>query len=208
MRRRANLTVFTTLLGFTWFVPTYASAAVVRCHGIAATVVGADRSEHLTGTAHRDVIAALGGNDTVDGLGGNDLICGGAGNDRLNGGHGEDVLYGGIDFVHETDEGTVEKIGDILDGGPGGDLLHPGKDVRPAEEVTPDAVSWATSPQAVHIDLAAGVATGEGHDRIFGDPGAVVGSGFGDVILEATQLIGSKQAGAPMRSTPAAATTS
>jgi len=66
-----------------------------RCLGKKATIVGTRAGERLTGTPHRDVIAALSGDDEVRGRGGNDLVCGGRGNDRLIGGPGRDRLAGG-----------------------------------------------------------------------------------------------------------------
>lgn len=52
----------------------------------------------FAGTAHRDVIAALGGNDDIEGRGGNDLICGGSGNDELEDDRGDDRLYCGTGY--------------------------------------------------------------------------------------------------------------
>jgi uncharacterized delta-60 repeat protein len=63
-----------------------------RCLGKKATIVGTDGPDELTGTPHRDVIAALGGADEVRGLAGPDLICGGKGKDRLFGGPGRDEV--------------------------------------------------------------------------------------------------------------------
>jgi Ca2+-binding RTX toxin-like protein len=185
MKRLGRLAALLPLVAVGWVVPATASAAVGQCHGVKATIVGDSSSEHLIGTPHRDVIAARGGNDTVDGLGGDDLICGGSGHDRLTGGAGDDVLYGGSDWRHRTDEGDTERIGDLIDPGPGDDSVHPGRDARAAADITPDIVTWATARRGVHIDLALGTATGAGHDRIFGTGtgAAVVGSEFADVIL-------------------------
>jgi Ca2+-binding RTX toxin-like protein len=154
----------------------------VRCHGVVATIVGDDGSQRITGTSHRDVIAARGGDDFVDGKGGNDLICGGKGRDFLTGGAGDDQVYGGLDRISSTDEGTTERVGDRLDGGRGRDLLVPGHDVRPADEIARDVISWESSRAAVRIDLTSGTASGNGTDRILGHTFAVVGSAFGDVI--------------------------
>jgi Ca2+-binding RTX toxin-like protein len=79
-------------------------AALGRCAGRKATVVGSGRADVLRGTKGEDVIAAKGGGDTVSGLGGDDLVCAGAGadlirgqggDDRLRGGGGKDMLRGG-----------------------------------------------------------------------------------------------------------------
>ena len=81
--------------------PTPPGQAPVTCHGTAATIVGTDVNERLTGSQGPDVIVGLGGNDTLSGLGGNDKICGGSGKDTLYGGQGNDTLYG--------DEGTYDR---------------------------------------------------------------------------------------------------
>ncbi len=86
---------------------------VVRCAGLAATIVGKPGRDVIRGTNRRDVIASLGGNDTVLGRGGNDVICLGAGNDRASGGTGRDRIFGGAGR-------------DRLIGGPGRDLLRGG----------------------------------------------------------------------------------
>ena len=93
---------------------------VPTCRGLAATIVGTDAGELLTGTAGADVIVALGGNDVVArarrrrrgvrrrrrrrawpagpattpllGQGGVDLLAGEAGDDVLAGGEGIDIL--------------------------------------------------------------------------------------------------------------------
>jgi Ca2+-binding RTX toxin-like protein len=182
MRSFASLAALLALVGLGWFAPAGAAAATVRCHGEVATIIGTEGSDRISGTSHRDVIAALGGDDFVDGKGGSDLVCGGRGRDFLSGGAGDDRLYGGLDRISPTDEGTTERIGDILDGGRGRDLLAPGHDVRPADEVSRDVVSWESSPRAVHIDLGSGRASGNGLDRVVGRRLAVVGSAFDDVI--------------------------
>jgi Ca2+-binding RTX toxin-like protein len=164
-------------------VPSPVHAVVVTCHGVVATIVGTERSERLTGTGGRDVIAALGGDDVVDGRGGNDLICGGAGSDHLSGGTGNDAIYGGLDRVRTTDEGTTERIGDVIDGGRGSDELVPGRDPRVADDISPDVASWASSTRGVHIDLASGTITGAGSDLLVGKSVAVIASRYSDVIL-------------------------
>jgi Ca2+-binding RTX toxin-like protein len=154
-----------------------------RCFGATATVVGTNAGEVLHGTSQADVIVALGGNDAVYGLGGNDRICAGRGVDRVYGGRGADRLAGGLDLLHVTDEGTTERIGDTLVGGPGDDRLRPGRDARKADDVAPDVVSWATSSRGVRVDVASGRASGQGYDRFDARGVAVVGSRHADVLL-------------------------
>ena len=158
------------------------AAAAVTCHGERATIVGDSRSQVLNGTPGRDVIAGLGGNDTINGRGGNDLICGGRGADKLKGGGGNDRLFGGLDQLTLNDEGEEERIGDELNGGPGDDVLRPGADHREAEDVDPDELTWETAAHAVHLDLGAGTATGEGRDKFTVDEATVIGSEHDDVI--------------------------
>lgn len=157
--------------------------AAATCAGRTATVVGTDGNDVLHGTPGPDVIAGLGGNDTVLGLGGHDRICGGPGSDRLVGGRGADLLLGGLDWLHVTDEGSTERMGDVLAGGAGDDRLVPGRDRRPADDVILDSLSWESATQGVRLDVGAGLATGEGRDRFDARGAWVVGSDRGDRIL-------------------------
>ncbi len=89
------------------------AAAVPRCAGVPATIVGTPHADHLVGTLARDVIVAKGGADVIDGRGGNDLICAGGGRDVVLGGSGADEIYGG-------------RGPDLLRGGSGQDILSGG----------------------------------------------------------------------------------
>ncbi|MGD9570267.1 MAG: calcium-binding protein [Thermoleophilia bacterium] len=106
--------------------PGAGAAAVVRCAGVPATIVGTARRDVIRGTPRRDVIAAMGGDDLVRGMGGGDLICLGAGQDTAFGGMGSDTLLGG--------PGADRLVGgtgrDLLQGGAGRDRLlgGPGPD--------------------------------------------------------------------------------
>jgi hypothetical protein len=161
--------------------PSAAQAAVVRCHGERATIVGTARGEIIKGTAGDDVIAGLQGDDIIRGRGGDDVICGNAGADQLLGGRGADRLYGGKDRISETDEET-NRTGDVLRGGRGNDRLVPGRDTRPAEDISYDSISWDNSPHRMTIDVATGIATGNGRDSFDARGAWVVGSQFADVI--------------------------
>jgi Ca2+-binding RTX toxin-like protein len=90
--------------------------------------------------------------DSLSGNGADNVLLGQRGNDRLNG-------LGGSDLVSGT-EGS-----DQMNGGPGADLAF-----------------YEKSPRAVRVDLARGVATGWGRDRLrsFED---VVGSSRADRIF-------------------------
>lgn len=75
--------------------PTPVDAAVPKCAGKPATIVGTNKSEVIEGTKKRDVIVAKGGHDFIKGRRGGDIICGGAGDDTIFGSRGADKLYGG-----------------------------------------------------------------------------------------------------------------
>lgn len=94
-------------------------AAVPRCRGKRATIVGTRRPNRLRGTRGRDVIVAFGGNDRIRSLGGRDLICAGKGRDLVRAGDGNDRVFGGPGD-------------DRLFGGDGRDRLRggPGRDVE------------------------------------------------------------------------------
>lgn len=85
------------------------------CDGLAVTIRGTLKNDHLIGTPGDDVIDGAEANDRIEGRGGNDVICGGPGNDTLLGGDGADHLMG--------DDGL-----DQLDGGTGNDQLSGGRD--------------------------------------------------------------------------------
>jgi Ca2+-binding RTX toxin-like protein len=177
------------VLAVGWSLPATAGSAnrgsdvrAATCDGRAATIVGTPGHDQLQGTPGADVIAGLAGNDTLTGLGGRDRICGGRGSDRLLGGRGDDHLLGGLDRLHVTDEGSTERDGDVLVGGGGDDLMLPGRDSRTADDVIPDSVSWESATRGVHVDVAAGRATGEGRDRFDARGASVVGSDHADTI--------------------------
>jgi uncharacterized repeat protein (TIGR01451 family) len=101
------------------------------CAGQAATIVGTEGDDQLTGTAKKDIFVALGGNDLILGLGGDDLVCGSAGNDTVKGAAGNDEIRtaSGDDTVKGGDGNDVLRAGggsDHLGGGAGADGLFGG----------------------------------------------------------------------------------
>jgi Ca2+-binding RTX toxin-like protein len=170
-------------------VPAYAASAAHMCHGFRATIVGTAGDDTIIGTAARDVIVGLDGDDTIDGGAGKDVICGNDGGDVLTGGSGDDKVYGGYDGEHRRGE-YIYDTGDTISGGPGDDLLDLGDDERhpSVTHIGAETLSYADSATGVHLDLAKGRATGEGHDtivqlRLIRDQELVVlGSPVGDVI--------------------------
>jgi hypothetical protein len=139
-----------------------ASAAVPRCFGEPATIVGTDGRDRLRGTPGRDVIHGRAGNDNIRGLAGNDLLCGGGGSDLVVGNDGRDRLHGGA-------------FGDGLQPGAGNDIVVGGgsrfDDVR-----YPDA----TGP--INGSLVTGRVSGMGRDVVENGIEQIVGGRFDDVI--------------------------
>lgn len=162
-----------------------AQAAGPQCRGHAATVVGTPGDDTLRGTPGPDVIVGFAGNDVLAGLGGDDLICGGPGADELSGGAGDDALYGGRDEHVQRGRRTII-TGDVVDGGPGDDVLDPRVDRSHGRRLITrlDTVSYADSPGPVTVDLRSGTATGDGEDRVRrGRYLQVDGSRYDDVLL-------------------------
>jgi uncharacterized repeat protein (TIGR01451 family) len=96
-----------------------AAAVVSSCRGIATTLTGTRKADHLVGTGGPDVIAGLGGNDTILALAGRDLICAGGGNDRVAAGSAADRVFGGTGADRLRGRGGP----DLLAGNPGDDIL-------------------------------------------------------------------------------------
>lgn len=117
--RRLPLVTASALLLLAIAVPD-ATAAVPKCFGKPATIVGTAQGDDIEGTSHADVIVGRGGKDDIEGKGGGDRICGGGGKDDLNGGGGKDMLDGGAGV-------------DELTGGPGRDTCLNGEEHKSCE---------------------------------------------------------------------------
>lgn len=160
------------------------AATTPTCHGHAATVVGTPGADRIVGTDGPDVIVGLDGNDRIFGGLGDDIVCGGVGSDVLKGGDGDDALYGGLDLRRKAQGGFTIRKGDLVDGGRGDDLLAPGTGTGFQVFQRPNAVSFKEATGSVHVDLAAGTATGAGNDTIVVDgPLGALGSAYDDVLL-------------------------
>lgn len=133
-----------------------AVAAVPKCFGKRATIVGTNRRDVLRGTSGPDVIVAKGGNDTIFGRGGGDRICAGDGNDEVLAGGGADMVSGGAGR-------------DFIDGGGGADLLQ-------GDGGADDIFGWTGN------DVLQG---GGGSDLLFGEDGndRLLGGGGNDFLL-------------------------
>ena len=97
-RARGFLTVVGIVLaGLAVVGPVPASAAEsLSCHGQAATILGTEGADVLSGTSGNDVVVLGDGADFFDGLNGDDVVCGEGGRDVLVGGPGNDLLDGGL----------------------------------------------------------------------------------------------------------------
>jgi Ca2+-binding RTX toxin-like protein len=138
-----------------------ASAAVPRCFGKVATIVGTSGNDRLRGTPGRDVIHGRGGDDLIRGLAGNDLLCGGGGSDLLIGRDGRDRLDGG--------------------GGPDGLQPGTGKDVVRGGGGRLDDVRYPDATRSITASLADDQVTGMGTDTL-GGVELIVGGPFDDEI--------------------------
>ena len=72
-----------------------ASLAGFSAVALAATIVGTNGNDNLTGTPSHDLIVAKAGGDHVNALAGNDRVLAGAGDDTVNGGFGHDRIDDG-----------------------------------------------------------------------------------------------------------------
>lgn len=203
MRRRTGMAVLAaTLLTVTGtaVVPTPAQAATPTCFGRAATIVGTGSSETIRGTSGPDVIVGRGGSDTIEGRGGDDWICDPSGPKDLNslhGGPGDDHLRGAMELEGGPGDDVLVVDGTAgssvqVAGGTGADILRapvlkalfvpgPGRDRVVGNDVPNDEVSYRSSGYAVRVDLAKGVALGQGRDTLEGVDW-VTGSRYGDLL--------------------------
>ncbi len=135
---------------------------------------GEQGSDRIIGGPGDDRLHGDKGNDTVLGGPGDDRIDGGPGDDpRLDGGPGADQVFGGPGSDYATG-GPGD--GDVVRGDGGSDRLDGGPGLR-------DIVSYASAARGgVTINLAAGLAKGDGQDRLSGFEDAV-GSPQGDRIF-------------------------
>ena len=187
VRATLGLTTLACTCALAMLVPAAtAAAAIPTCHGHRATIVANSVVTH--GTSGPDVIVGSAGADTIHGGGGNDLICAGEGADHVYGGRGNDRIYGQLDGIRAVDEDGFERDGDHLYGGPGNDHLDAGTDTRPVDIVgIPDEISWSGSAHGIRVDLARGVAHGDGVDTFTGGTYTITATAHGDTVTGSDQ---------------------
>jgi Ca2+-binding RTX toxin-like protein len=151
------------------------------CFGQPATMVAPQSStDPVVGTAGDDVIVVLDSNRIVEALAGDDRVCAvGEGVQEIYGGEGSDLVSAG-----DWDDAVYGQGGDDrLVSGEGIDVLNPGSGRDRIRAQQPgDAVSYADAAKPVRVDLAAGVARGDGRDVLMGVQ-EVFGSPHADVIV-------------------------
>jgi Ca2+-binding RTX toxin-like protein len=171
------------------------TASAPMCKGRAVTILGTDGADNLRGTDNRDVILALDGDDRVDGRGGNDVICGGSGRDLIKGGSGADKIFGGADgrSTQVSPDGVPLLVGDVVQGGPGDDLIDLGYDERQQTfgSAKRDRLSYKDSAFRVIVTLGSpkgrGHSQGDGRDLLVSHPFlALLGSNHADLLTGST----------------------
>jgi Ca2+-binding RTX toxin-like protein len=151
-----------------------ALAAVVQCVPGAATCVGTDQADQITGTFGDDQMYAQGGNDDVSGGNGEDSLIGDGdlasldGNDDIDGGDDEDVLqgFGGSDYLdgsYDRDtiyaqEDSTRKGTDTVKGGSGSDDIY-------AHDGVVDRIDCGTGIDEVTYDSGIDVVAANCEDR-------------------------------------------
>jgi Ca2+-binding RTX toxin-like protein len=123
-----------------------------------AATDNASQFEEAVGGDGDDTLIGDGGPNVLRGAGGNDTLTGNAGADTIDGGAGADTIYGQAD------------PGDLLDGGPGRDLLtYDGETAPVVVDLTTPAPLLARTDVATNFEDVIG---GNGDDTIAGDDNA------------------------------------
>ena len=132
------------------------------------TVLGDRGKENLFGGAGKDFLRGMRGSDEADGGGGRDRVFGDEGNDVLTGG------AGARDYV---DEGLGD--GRVSGGGGGFDIVvgNSGIDRIDGGGGGHDIASYATSSQAINVDLGSGRSSGDVVERLTGIEDVLGGTG-------------------------------
>jgi Ca2+-binding RTX toxin-like protein len=123
-------------------------------------------------------IDAGAGPDFVQGGTGNDTILGGGGSDVILGGRGNDSLDGGLQ-------------GDLISGGIGDDTIMAGSSSMNDDTITGgkgnDTVDYSKSTAPVFVDVGALQPPAQESDLIYGDVNVLIGSPFGDELINGTK---------------------
>jgi Ca2+-binding RTX toxin-like protein len=129
--------------------------------GIQTTMDGGNGNDALLGGDKADKLIGGEGNNSLSGAGGNDRLVAGSGIDSINGGDGNDTII--------PDSGT--DADDLLIGGPGN-----------------DTVDYSTSTNPVHLEPGLEPKATTVNDFIGPDIETIIGSAFGDIIIDHTNV--------------------
>ncbi len=155
-----------------------------------------DYIDSLYGEAGNDIIRSGSGNDIVDAGDNDDTVYGDSGEDELVGGLGDDTIRGGTeaDIIYGDDTLRTNASGgaDVLYGEDGVDTIYAGygddtlsgganNDTMYGDNGS-DTVTYAESTSGVTVNLATGVATGEGTDTLYSIENAI-GSKYDDTFI-------------------------
>ena len=154
-----------------------AAAEEIGCSGELATIVGTPGDDTMVGTEGDDVVWLDAGDDVFHGRGGNDHVCGGPGADQLFGEDGRDWLEDAgtneVIIVVQRDLAAAPRAegddaGDVLDGGPGNDMVVLTQGDDSALGGDGDDLLSFRGQGSVAVDAVAGVAEGDGSDTFSG----------------------------------------
>jgi Ca2+-binding RTX toxin-like protein len=172
-----------------------------------AVILGNDSGNSLVGTSAGDLMFGLGGDDSLNGGAGADTMVGGTGNDTYtvdntldviieNPGEGTDLVLAAATYTLPANvenltltgataiNGTGNALGNVITGNSGNNILAGlgGADTIDGGAGL-DTVTYAASPSAVNISLAAGTASGGDADGdVLVNIENVTGSNFDDTI--------------------------
>lgn len=145
-----------------------AGAPAPTCFGRTATIVVDGSDGLITGTPKADVIVSTA--RSASGLiirtrGGNDRICTDRNYQLVEGEGGNDYIETGRSSFDELVGGAGN---DLLRGGPGRDTFYPGtgRDTVDGQESSGDTVDYEGSRNPIDLNLAKGIARGNGRDRL------------------------------------------
>ncbi len=170
-------------------------------------ILGNDTTNTLVGSSTGNLMFAFGGDDSLNGGGGADTMVGGAGDDTYsvdnsgdltveNSGEGTDLVLSSVSFTLQANvenltltgtaanSGTGNALANVITGNTGNNILA---GLGGADTINGggglDTATYAASPSAVNISLAAGTASGgDAQGDVLSGIENLTGSAFDDVL--------------------------